>query len=64
MAKARVCDICSNLIKGTRNIISIKEIDDETMEPREAKVIQSLDVHLDCLQSVLDEISSRAEASA
>lgn len=64
MAKARICDICGNIIKGTRNILTIKEIDDETMEPREAKVVQSLDVHIECLQSVLDEISNRAEASA
>lgn len=63
MAMARICDMCGNLIEeGERRILTFKKIDDSIQEPREAKTVKSLDLHVGCTAKINDFINDQKKA--
>ena len=56
MGKARICDVCGQLVVGKRKIVKLLDVDDTSQESRDARVYQSIDMHEHCLKKVTDFI--------
>jgi hypothetical protein len=55
MGKARICDVCSQVVQGQRKIVRLVDAD-ESKPSNMAKVYKSIDMHDSCLKQVTDFI--------
>lgn len=58
MAKARVCDICGQLMNGERTVVKVAEVK-EGGEARDLKTIASFDMHKSCVKELLAAVKER-----
>ena len=56
MGKARVCDVCGQIVTDTRKIVKVLN-HDVTKDAHDARIVQTWDMHEHCFKKVEDFIA-------